>query len=77
VALRDLTVVVDILNVIMHEQSVWNLDLCVVLLPLIFDLIQSDYGMYMTVGCESLKWILRNFAQVINTNLQVIGVDIV
>jgi katanin p80 WD40 repeat-containing subunit B1 len=24
-----------------------------------------------------LKWILRNFAQVINTNLQVIGVDIV
>jgi katanin p80 WD40 repeat-containing subunit B1 len=34
----------------------------------------------MTVGCESLKLILRNFAQVINTNLrapiQTLGVDI-
>lgn len=80
VALKDLAVVMDILNVIMHEQSVWNLDLCVVLLPSIFDLIQSKYEEYMTVGCESLKLILRNFAQVINTNLhapiQTLGVDI-
>ncbi|PNF32849.1 Katanin p80 WD40 repeat-containing subunit B1 [Cryptotermes secundus] len=80
VAMKDLSVIVDILGVMMLRQSVWNLDLCVAFLPAIYDLIQSKYEIYMTAGCNALMLILRNFAQVIKTNMkapiQTIGVDI-
>ncbi|XP_069695123.1 katanin p80 WD40 repeat-containing subunit B1 isoform X2 [Periplaneta americana] len=80
VAMNDLAVVVDLLGVIMLRPSIWNLDLCVALLPPIYDLIQSKYEMYMTVGCNTLRLILRNFAPVIKTNvqapIQTVGVDI-
>ncbi|XP_021913295.1 katanin p80 WD40 repeat-containing subunit B1 isoform X2 [Zootermopsis nevadensis] len=80
VAMNDLAVVVDLLGVIMLRPSIWNLDLCVALLPTIYDLIQSKYEMYMTVGCNTLRLILRNFAPVIKTNVRApvrsVGVDI-
>jgi len=80
VAMNDLAVVVDLLSVIILRPSIWNLDLCVALLPPVYDLIQSKYEMYMTVGCNTLRLILRNFAPVIKTNvqapIQTVGVDI-
>jgi katanin p80 WD40 repeat-containing subunit B1 len=75
-----LAVVVDILSVMMLQQSIWNLDLCVALLPPIYDLIQSKYEMYVTAGYNTLMLILRNFTRVIKTNIQApietLGVDI-
>lgn len=80
VAMNDLAVVVDLLSVIILRPSIWNLDLCVALLPPVYDLIQSKYEMYMIVGCNTLRLILRNFAPVIKTNvqapIQTVGVDI-
>nr|CAD7264120.1 unnamed protein product [Timema shepardi] len=45
VAMNDPSVVVDFLGIICLRPSVWNLDLCVALLPPIYDLIQSKYEM--------------------------------
>ena len=43
VSLNDQSVVVDLLAVIILRPSIWNLDLCVSLLPPIGDLMQSKY----------------------------------
>ncbi len=43
VSLNDPAVVVDLLSVIILRPSIWNLDLCVSLLPPIGDLMQSKY----------------------------------
>ncbi|KAK4878976.1 hypothetical protein RN001_007122 [Aquatica leii] len=80
IALNDLSTLVDILGVFNNKHSLWNLDLCVLLLPKIQDLMQSKFEMYMTVACNTLKLILRHFGPVIKTNVQSpvgsFGVDI-
>lgn len=80
VAMGDVSVLVDILGVIVTKYAVWNLDLCVTILPKLFDLLQSKYEQYMTLGCNTLKVILRLFGPVIRSNIQApvgsFGVDI-
>lgn len=80
VTMNDQAVLVDVLTAINKRPSLWNLDICVVLLPAIHNLLHSKYEMYMSVCCDSLKLILKNFASVIRTNVQwsspTIGVDI-
>lgn len=80
VSMNDQAVLVDVLSAINKRPSLWNLDICVVLLPAIHNLLHSKYEMYMSVCCDSLKVILKNFAQVIKTNVQwsspTIGTDI-
>ncbi|XP_067007585.1 katanin p80 WD40 repeat-containing subunit B1 isoform X2 [Anabrus simplex] len=80
IAMNDVSIMVDILGVVTLRPSVWNLDLCSILLPTILELIQSKYEMYMTVGCTALHLILRSFSSVIKTNvqapIQTVGVDI-
>lgn len=79
VAMNDLSIIVDLLGVITNRPGIWNLDLCVSLLPRIYDLLQSKYELYMTVGCDALRLILRTFTPVIKTNINSsssVGVDI-
>ncbi|XKL61615.1 hypothetical protein PGB90_001448 [Kerria lacca] len=80
VSMNDQAVLIDILSAINKRPSLWNLDVCVVLLPAIHNLLHSKYEMYMSVCCESLQLILKNFSTVIKTNVQwsspTIGVDI-
>ncbi|KAF5302116.1 hypothetical protein FQA39_LY10451 [Lamprigera yunnana] len=80
IALNDLSVVVDILNIFNNKYSLWNLDLCALILPKIQELMQSKFEMYMTVACNTLKLILKHFGSVIRTNIQFpvgsFGVDI-
>lgn len=80
VSMNDQAVLIDVLLAINKRPSLWNLDICVVLLPAIYDLLHSKYEMYMAVCCESLQLILKNFSSVIKTNVQwsspTIGVDI-
>lgn len=80
IAMNDTAVIVDLLTVITHRPGLWNLDICVVLLPAIYSLLQSKFEMYMTVGCDALRLILRNFSSVIKSNIlsspQTVGVDI-
>lgn len=77
--MHDSAVLVDILNIVTLRPSVWNLDMCQILLPSIYDLLQSKFESYMTAGCLSLKLILKNFSPVIKSNITAppgVGVDI-
>merc|ERR1719220_3194328 len=73
------SVLVDLLSVITLRPSIWNLDLCTALLPSLEKLLQSKYEMYITVGCDAMKLILKNFGSVIKSNIDsgvTHGVDI-
>lgn len=75
----DLSVMVDVLNIVNQKASLWKLDLCTAVLPQIEKLLQSKYESYMQTGCTSLKLILQRFLPIINDILSApasVGVDI-
>lgn len=80
VNMSDNSVLVDFLGIITHRPGIWNLDICVVVLPAIYELLQSRYETHMRAGCEALRLILRNFTSVIKSNVlsgsSALGVDI-
>ncbi|CAJ0966739.1 unnamed protein product, partial [Ranitomeya imitator] len=80
VALNDLSVVVDLLNIINQKASLWKLDLCLTVLPQIDKkLLQSKYESYVQTGCVSLRLILQRFLPLISETLSAppsVGVDI-
>ena len=45
VSLNDQAIMVDFLSVITLRPSIWNLDLCESLLPILGELLQSKYEM--------------------------------
>jgi len=70
VKMTDQSLIIDLLNVLNIKPSLWSLDLCNIILPSIKDLIISKYETYVNVGCDSLRLVLKNFSQVIKSNLQ-------
>lgn len=79
VAVNDLSVVVDMLNIINQKASLWKLDLCLTVLPQIEKLLQSKYESYVQTGCISLKLVLQRFLPLITDTLAAppsVGVDI-
>nr|XP_025867608.1 katanin p80 WD40 repeat-containing subunit B1 isoform X1 [Vulpes vulpes]XP_025867609.1 katanin p80 WD40 repeat-containing subunit B1 isoform X1 [Vulpes vulpes] len=79
VAINDLSVVVDLLNIVNQKASLWKLDLCTTVLPQIEKLLQSKYESYVQTGCTSLKLILQRFLPLITDILAAppsVGVDI-
>uniref|UniRef100_H2Z4D8 Katanin p80 subunit C-terminal domain-containing protein n=1 Tax=Ciona savignyi TaxID=51511 RepID=H2Z4D8_CIOSA len=70
VKMDDQALIVDLLNVLTLKPTLWSLDLCLIMLPQIKSLINSKYETYITVGCCALKVILKNFSQVIRSNLK-------
>ncbi|CAH4002625.1 katanin p80 WD40 repeat-containing subunit B1 isoform X1 [Pieris brassicae] len=80
IALEDASVILDILNVMAHRPTLWNLDICLLMLPKIFELLQSKYESYMQCGCNALRLIVRNFSSVVRANVsapvRTLGVDI-
>lgn len=80
-SMSDLSVLVDIMNVLTQKQALWTLDLCgAVLLPL-KSLFSSNYESYVETGSCSLKLIMRNFSPLIKSTLSTppgaLGVDLV
>ncbi|XP_028257282.1 katanin p80 WD40 repeat-containing subunit B1 [Parambassis ranga] len=79
VSMNDLSIVVDILNIINLQPSLWRLDLCMTVLPQIDKLLQSKYESYIQTGCTSLKLIMKHFWLLISDTLKAapsVGVDI-
>ena len=80
VEFNDPAVTVDLLSVIILRPSIWNLDLCMLLLPPIGELLLSKYESYVTGAGGALKLILKNFGTVIKSNIDTpstsVGVDI-
>ncbi|XP_078609008.1 katanin p80 WD40 repeat-containing subunit B1-like isoform X6 [Branchiostoma floridae x Branchiostoma japonicum] len=70
VGMKDLSVMVDLLNVLILKHSLWTLDLCTVLLPQIQELLSSKYESYCHTACNALKIVLRSFSSIIKTNVQ-------
>uniref|UniRef100_A0A8C2WC99 Katanin p80 WD40 repeat-containing subunit B1 n=1 Tax=Cyclopterus lumpus TaxID=8103 RepID=A0A8C2WC99_CYCLU len=79
VSMNDLSIVVDILNIINLQPSLWKLDLCTTILPQIDQLLHSKYESYIQTGCTSLKLIMKHFWMLISDTLKAtpsVGVDI-
>lgn len=80
VTMDDISALVDVLSVISGKSTNWNLDICVIVLPKLVELLQSKYEQYITLGCETIKIILKHFGPVIRNNIQSpvgsFGVDI-
>jgi len=80
VEFNDPSIIVDLLSVIILRPSIWNLDLCLNLLPTIGELLLSKYESYVNSSAAALKLILKNFATVIKSNIDqptsTVGVDI-
>ncbi|XP_072516093.1 katanin p80 WD40 repeat-containing subunit B1 isoform X2 [Salminus brasiliensis] len=79
VSINDLSIVVDILNIVNLKPSLWKLDTCNTILPQIEELLQSKYESYVQTGYMSLKIILKRFWPLISetlTALPSVGVDI-
>ncbi|GIY70378.1 katanin p80 WD40 repeat-containing subunit B1 [Caerostris extrusa] len=77
--MSDSAILVDILTLLITKPSSWTLDMCQLLLPVICDLLKSKYETYITIGCMTLKLIMKNFSQVIKINITApkgIGIDI-
>ncbi|RNA34559.1 katanin p80 WD40 repeat-containing subunit B1 isoform X2 [Brachionus plicatilis] len=69
VNLKDGNIMANILNEINSLNSLWNLDICTILLPSIRNLISSRYEEYMLIGSESCKLVFKNFGKLIKSNL--------
>ncbi|XP_013387061.1 katanin p80 WD40 repeat-containing subunit B1 isoform X1 [Lingula anatina] len=79
VNMNDQAVIVDLLNVLIFKPALWNLDVCLGMLPHLKDLINSKYESYVHCGCSALKLVLKNFGPVIKETVNAppsIGVDI-
>ncbi|XP_018326906.1 katanin p80 WD40 repeat-containing subunit B1 [Agrilus planipennis] len=70
IQLDDLAIIVDLLGIFNNKYSMWNLDLCVLLLPKVEDLLRSKFEMYMTTACNTLKLVLRHFGSIIKSTMQ-------
>ncbi|XP_038160429.1 katanin p80 WD40 repeat-containing subunit B1 isoform X2 [Cyprinodon tularosa] len=79
VSMNDLSITVDVLNILNLLPSLWKLDLCTMVLPQIDKLLQSKYESYMQTGSTSLKLIMKHFWTLISETLKAppaVGVDI-
>uniref|UniRef100_A0AAX7UPY1 Katanin p80 WD40 repeat-containing subunit B1 n=1 Tax=Astatotilapia calliptera TaxID=8154 RepID=A0AAX7UPY1_ASTCA len=79
VSMNDPSIVVDILNIINPQPSLWKLDVCMVVLPQLDKLLQSKYESYIQTGCTSLKLVMKHFWTLISDTLKAtpsVGVDI-
>lgn len=77
--MNDQSTLVDILNVLVLRPQIWTLDMCQIVLPAIFGLLQSKYESYMSTGCSCLRILLKSFGSVIKSNITAppgVGVDI-
>ncbi|CAB1448805.1 unnamed protein product [Pleuronectes platessa] len=79
VSMNDLSIVVDLLNILNLQPSLWKLDVCTTVLPQVDKLLQSKYESYIQTGCTSLKLIMKHFWGLISDTLRAtpsVGVDI-
>lgn len=76
---NDLSILVDVLNLLCLKPSLWSLDCCSLALPHLQSLISHKNESYVLAATNTLKIFLKNFAPVIKNALEAgpgIGVDI-
>jgi len=70
--LNDASVVVDILNSLLNSSvtSVFTLDGCITLLPLLLDLLSSQYDEYVITSLKTVQFLASTFGNLIKTTLE-------
>ncbi|XP_052868742.1 uncharacterized protein LOC128274549 [Anopheles cruzii] len=81
VRMDEQQILVDVLGAILEKTTQWSLDMCVLLLPKVYDLLQSEHKFYCTRACDTLRVILSTFLPVIRENTDswaacTLGVDV-
>ncbi|KPP80003.1 katanin p80 WD40 repeat-containing subunit B1-like [Scleropages formosus] len=71
VAINDLSIVVDILNIINLKPSLWKLDLCTSILPQIEELLQSKYERLQK--CKACYKQLKNLSNLVKNKAGLVG----
>ncbi|KRZ02114.1 Katanin p80 WD40 repeat-containing subunit B1 [Trichinella zimbabwensis] len=77
--IQDDSILVDVLNILNANSSLWSLDVCCIVLPRIGELLKSKYENYIQTALDSLLLMLNGFGpmfkQYASTD-STIGVDI-
>ncbi|XP_003373369.1 katanin p80 WD40-containing subunit B1 [Trichinella spiralis] len=77
--IQDDSILVDVLNILNANSSLWSLDVCCIVLPRIGELLKSKYENYVQTALDSLLLMLNGFGpmfkQYASTD-STIGVDI-
>lgn len=69
IGIKDPAILVDLLEVVLTKNSLWNLDLAVLLLPHLIELLSSKHENYVLVSLTSIRTILKCFGHVIKANI--------
>lgn len=67
--IQDSAVLIDLLNVLTANQSLWTLDISASLLPAIRDLFSSKYPSYVETAATAALLVLRQFSSLITSTL--------
>ncbi|PAA85585.1 hypothetical protein BOX15_Mlig018822g1 [Macrostomum lignano] len=73
--IQDSAVLIDLLNVLTANQSLWTLDISAALLPAIRDLFNSKHASYVETGATAALLVLRQFSTLIKSTLSAHGLS--
>ncbi|GBG73053.1 hypothetical protein CBR_g12770 [Chara braunii] len=59
------SVLVDVLSACMDKSEIFTLEICALLLPLLKDLLTSQYDRYLTVALSVISLLLKSFGSII------------
>lgn len=80
IQISDRGVLIDVIGALLEKTAAWSLDMCVILLPELYELLQGDYKFHAMRACDTLREILSKFLPVIKENSyqwgSTIGVDL-
>lgn len=80
IEMNDRGLLVDIIGAMLEKTASWSLDMCVLLLPQLYQWLQSEYKFHAIRACDTLREIITKFQPVIQETCAYwgsnIGVDI-
>lgn len=80
IEMNDRGLLVDIIGAMLEKTASWSLDMCVLLLPQLYQWLQSEYKFHAIRACDTLREIITKFQPIIQETCAYwgsnIGVDI-
>uniref|UniRef100_A0A336KZ37 Katanin p80 WD40 repeat-containing subunit B1 n=1 Tax=Culicoides sonorensis TaxID=179676 RepID=A0A336KZ37_CULSO len=80
IAMNDRGLLVDIIGAMLEKTASWSLDMCVLLLPQLYQWLQSEYKFHAIRACDTLREIITKFQPIIQETCAYwgsnIGVDL-
>lgn len=80
IEMNDRGLLVDIIGAMLEKTAAWSLDMCVLLLPQLYQWLQSEYKFHAIRACDTLREIITKFQPIIQETCSYwgsnIGVDL-